>query len=174
MKLLAVIMILCSVPMAVSAASFYMCEKDGKKVISNVPCSQGREMVTRDIGIISGQDQAPAVAEENKSPLSTDTPSISKQRIRKPIQSDYDISHRVRERNGMVEVSGRITGPQCGSLKITAFSRSSDGGIIQCVDVSNLSGSSTLFSCSDSPARSSKGKKRDWFVSNIFVECQDL
>lgn len=161
-------------------AAFYRCQVDGRTIISNVPCA-GKRIDTLDPqtapAVPEAQQTAPAQPpsrsiKTRSVPAPSPSPAPTVRRV--PRVKKYDINHRVRERTGVVEVSGRATGPRCDSLRIQAFARSDEGNIIECVDVTSLSGNSTTFSCQDNyPWRSSDGRPRDWFVSSIYATCQD-
>lgn len=155
-----------------AASPFYRCQVDGRTVISNIPCQQGDLLNTREI------QTTPQSQPRQQSVPRTEygvTPKASiPQRAQSQPAADYEINHRASERNGVVEVSGRISGPQCQSLRVDARARTSDGGLVSCVTVTRLSGNSTTFSCTESARRARDGRNREWFVSQISARCQNL
>lgn len=145
-----------------------------------MPC-KSEQLQTREIEApdqtVTGKPQKPEKPKTRMKTIYQPRPKADHQR--KPVQArrltadDYDINHRVTEKNGTVEVSGRIEGPRCDALRIKVYARSEDGRIIQCVDVTRLSATSTTFSCSDKERRAKDGRTKDWFVSSLYVRCND-
>lgn len=167
-----------------TSAAIYRCQVDGKTIFSNVPCANGQDIGINEKRHEAQDDDNPSAPKRLKPLLKQHNDlETSRQNVLKALNSGqtepapalykYDIDHQATERNGTVEISGRITGPQCDSLRVDAFARSSDGGIVECVTVTRLSGRSTLFSCTDRARRSKDGRNRDWFVSSIYTNCQD-
>lgn len=177
------LLVFCGVVLCMSVATahatFYQCKVDGRTIISNVPCA-GTRIDTSDVQAVPPAPEPEPAAQSTQKPATpgyrtpVQQPAPAPIVIRVPAKKEYALTHRVTEKNKMVEVSGRATGPQCNSLRIQVFARSDEGNIIECVDVTKLSGNSTTFSCRDHyPWRSSDRMPREWFVSSIYANCQD-
>lgn len=153
------------------ASTFYRCKIEGRTVISNIPCN-GEKMETREIqispSITENQPRQPAIQSQKHKPWTTSTARRSA-----PKAKEYEVNNRVTERNGVVEISGRLTGPPCDSLRVDAWARTSDGGKATCTTVTRLSGSSTLFNCTDRVRNPRGSRNRDWFISSFYSICQD-
>lgn len=162
-----------------AAATMYWCKEGGKTVISDMPCKtetlQQKDMDTPEKIVEGGIKKAAPV----KQPARTTYKQVQPKTQKRPVQKnrlsadDYDINHRVRERNGEVEVSGRISGPRCEALRVNVYARSEDGRIINCTDVTRLSARSTTFSCTDRERKAEDGRPKEWFISSLYVRCNE-
>jgi len=172
MKTGVIIVVFVAFSAVASASTFYRCQVDGRTVISNIPCA-GPTIETREIQTSPAAPPPTVEQQRNIAPTRQTAPAPTPAARKPATIKAYEITHRATERSGTVEVSGRLTGPQCNSLRVDAFARTSDGGIINCVTVTRLTGISTVFSCSDTTRRARDGRNREWFVSTIRARCQD-
>lgn len=157
-----------------ASATIYRCQVDGRTVFSNLPCGgEVFETTQQKNDTIFEGDRS---VTPPQSPVYTPPPrAIERPRAtaREKKREKYDLTHRVSASGRTIEVSGRVTGPRCDSLRIHVFARNDKGNIIECVDMTSLSGLSTTFSCQARAALRSTGRSSDWFVSSIYPECQD-
>ena len=116
--------------------------------------------------------------EPEPSPDLTKTRRVSPRTSQKTVShkritaDDYTVSKSIyQKRNGIVEVSGRISrGPACNNLKVELWARNSSGGIIHITDMTSYSGfGSKRFEGTDTSHRYSS----EWFVSSFFINCLD-
>jgi len=165
-----------------ATADMYRCKVDGKYIYTDIPCASSTNLGIEEKplienpeetkGLTQARERIDAEVEKIKSRYSKASEQAGTPKP-KPRPKRYDIDRRATERNGTVEISGRITGPQCDSLRVDAFARTSDGGIVECTTMTRLNGNSTLYSCTDTTRRAKDGRNRDWFVSSIYANCQE-